>query len=104
MGFLEPQVVFCRWLAVETRHGTEFIPADVVGLPIELGATLDCESEGWVSLCEALRPYCEAEPEGVRLLEGFGARFSAPGYLDCSPWTVFETEEEALDYLAEEEC
>ena len=27
---------------------------------------------------------------------------SAPGYLDCSEWVVFESEAEALAYLAEE--
>src|SRR5262249_14471531 len=105
MSFMQPQVVFGRWLAVETRDGTEFIPADVVGpLPIELGATLDYESERWGELCEALRPCCVAEPEGVRLFEGYGARLSAPGFLDCTPWVVFETEKEARDFLAEEEC
>ena len=29
------------------------------------------------------------------------AGLSAPGYLDCTPWSVFETEEEAEQYLAE---
>ena len=32
---------------------------------------------------------------------GYGARLSAPGYLDCTDWCVFDTEQEAIDYLAE---
>ena len=34
-------------------------------------------------------------------LTGYGARLSAPGYMDCTDWTVFDTEQEAIDYLAE---
>ena len=32
---------------------------------------------------------------------GYGARLSAPGYLDCTEWAVFETEDEAREYLEE---
>jgi len=30
---------------------------------------------------------------------GWGARLSAPGYLDCTDWSVFDTEREAKEYL-----
>lgn len=33
---------------------------------------------------------------------GYGARFSAPGYMDCTDWNVFETEEEAEQYFEDE--
>ena len=32
---------------------------------------------------------------------GFGARLTAPGYLDCTDWCVLDTEQQAVDYLAE---
>ena len=32
---------------------------------------------------------------------GFGARLSTPGYMDCTEWCVFSTEQEAIDYLEE---
>jgi len=32
---------------------------------------------------------------------GVGARLSAPGYMDCTEWSVFDTEEEAQTYLDE---
>jgi len=33
--------------------------------------------------------------------KGYGARLSAPGYLDCTEWEVFDTEQEACSYLAD---
>jgi hypothetical protein len=37
------------------------------------------------------------------LLTGYLARFSAPGYLDCTEWAVFPSHEAAAAYLAEQE-
>ena len=41
--------------------------------------------------------------EYVKLIRGYGARFSAPGYMDCTEWCVFKTLKEAKDYLKEQE-
>jgi len=38
---------------------------------------------------------------GIRRVQGFGARLNAPGYLDCTPWAVFDTRAEAEEYLAD---
>ncbi len=32
---------------------------------------------------------------------GFGCQMSAPGYIDCSDWVVFATEEDCAKYLAD---
>ncbi len=37
----------------------------------------------------------------ISILEGFGCRMQAPGYLDCTDWTVCDTEEEAKKLLME---
>jgi hypothetical protein len=58
----------------------------------------------WAEVTDALRDYVECRPgkiDTVELIEGFGARLSAPGYMDCTEWCVFETEEEATTYLVE---
>lgn len=34
-------------------------------------------------------------------IQGWGARLSAPGYLDCTDWCVFDTAEEAKEHLRE---
>ena len=33
---------------------------------------------------------------------GYGARLSAPGYMDSTSWTVFKTREDAEEFLREE--
>jgi hypothetical protein len=50
---------------------------------------------------KTIQPYTEGTPLSWENVKGFGARLSAPGYLDCTEWTVFDTEDEAREYLAE---
>jgi hypothetical protein len=85
MSFMEPQVVKDRWYKCDTDNGIEFVPWDVV---------CDDTSKLW--------EFVSGKLEKFELIEGWGARLSAPGYLDCTDWCVFDTEQEAVDYLAEE--
>ena len=49
-----------------------------------------------------LHPYCDnTSAWSVTYIKGYGARLSAPGYMDCTEWAVFDTEEEAQEYLVE---
>jgi viroplasmin and RNaseH domain-containing protein len=48
-----------------------------------------------------IRDYVEDTPESWENIKGYGARLSAPGYLDCTEWSVFDTAEEAKAYLDE---
>ncbi len=53
---------------------------------------------------EELEGYSDAELAATGIMttvEGYGARLSAPGYMDCTEWCVFATEKEAREYLAE---
>ena len=72
MSFMQPQIVFDEWYEVETDDGMTFLPVDDVGY-------------------DSRR----------RIINGYGARLSAPGYLDCTEWTVFDTEKEAREFLKE---
>lgn len=102
MGFMEPEIVFGQWYEVETDNGTDFVPADVVGvLPIVKGEVVVHDHAQWEEIYTAVRPYCDGKLLEVTLREGYGARLSAPGYLDCTEWSVFETEEEAEAHLEE---
>lgn len=84
---MQPQIIHDAMWRIETTFGTELVPADVVGAQ----ATAD-----------DLRDYLEGdardnEPE---LVEGFFARLSAPGYMDCTEWAgPFSSETEARDYI-----
>jgi len=87
MGFMQRQITGkCIWFQVETSQSTEFIPDDVAGSNPDLEDLID---------------YCEGIPVSFEVIQGYGARLSAPGYMDCTEWTVFETEKEAEEYLEE---
>lgn len=84
MAFMTPQYEQGLWYEVETTHGTEIIPADLVG-----------EDGGG----EELKPYLEGKYVSHEMRSGVGVRLSASGYMDCTPWTVFNTVEEARAYV-----
>lgn len=74
-AFMEVQVVFGSWVMCELKNGdTVFVEDDY----------FDASDDEIV----------EHQP-----LVGWGARFNAPGHLDCSDWAVFDTESEAVEYL-----
>ena len=76
MAFMVPQYVEGQWAEVENRYGeSTYVPADCVEL--------------------------EDGERVVRTFEGVGCRLSAPGYMDCTEWAVFPTEEEAREYIRE---
>ncbi len=79
-----------KWYEVSGNNGTEFIPYDIVG-DIDIPAG----DEYLDALPESIASYCENTKGNIRLIEGYGARFSAPGYLDCTPWGVFQSIEDA---------
>jgi hypothetical protein len=105
MAFMEPQIEQGQWYEVETDNGIDFIPFDVIGdVGLQEGETANdwSQDDRQDAIVAAVRDYCEAAPHEVKLITGFGARLSAPGYLDCTPWCVFATEQEARDYLRDE--
>lgn len=88
--FMQPQIQFGKYYVVETVEGSEVIPFHVCG-PAETNADLALYCSG-----KAYEP--DEKPE---LLDGFVCRLSASGYLDCTDWQGFDTEQECKDSLAE---
>lgn len=88
MTFMQPQVMKGEFYEVDTNSGTCIIPADVVGKD---------------PTADMFDPYIA---DGVALAFekkiGFGARTSAPGFMDCTDWCLFNTEKEAWSYLIEQ--
>jgi len=83
MGFMEKQITKKRdWWEVDGTNGTEWFDQEDF---TEEEARDNYQGKVWSSTPR----------------EGFGARLSAPGYLDCTEWTVFDTAEEAEEYLQE---
>jgi hypothetical protein len=88
MTFMQKQVErFAAW-DVETTIGTELIPADLVGLNVNVDSfALYLQGE--------MRVDADGEFEATRV-EGWFCRLSAPGYMDCTEWSgPYETEQEA---------
>lgn len=96
MGFMEREITGLeKWIEIDGPCGTTWVPADVAGdvvVAVKLGNGSRAEEL-------ALQFYEGSTIWTVELKEGFGARLSAPGYLDCTEWSVFDTAEEAEQYL-----
>jgi hypothetical protein len=85
-GFMEPEIVRGEWVEVDGPCGVDAIPAEYVS----------------ALTADGVRDYTEnREIWSIEKRSGYGARFSAPGYMDCTEWSVFDTLQEAVDYLAE---
>lgn len=104
MSFMQPELVHGLWLRVDTMNGTWWVPEDLVG-PTFLKQYVAYEVE-WDSLEEDsnlkalvydLEDYVEADRTEIyelTLVEGWGGRMSAPGYTDCTEWTVLPERED----------
>lgn len=91
MAFMKPVVYKGEYYEVEANHGeTHIIPGEFAkpGSP-----------------ASALADYVDGtidNPDTVLVRQtGWLARMSAPGYMDCTDWTVHVSEHEAEAYLAE---
>ncbi len=85
MSFMQPQITHELFQIIEnTAEGTIVCPVSA------------CQ----YSNNEAASVY-GVDPEDVTAVFRFGARISAPGYLDCADWAVFDTEKKAAEYLLE---
>ena len=94
MSFMNPQIYEGDYFEVDTSTGTEIVPADIVGG----GRTASIA-------VEALLNYLEGTPDDadelIDIKRGWLARMSAAGYMDCTDWSAFDTQWEALAYLVE---
>jgi hypothetical protein len=94
MGAMKPEIVGpTEWWEVETNQGTYYVQCEFVGR----------ENVKAVALLDYL-PETTDTSDIMRweFKSGYGARLSMPGYLDCTDWSVHDTEREAKDCLAEE--
>lgn len=104
MPHMMPEITNCqKWIVVVGPMGNEFIPLDVWAKQ-EVQKVLNslAVEETQSTFSKWLCAYTEnSEAWHLRLIEGYGARLSAPGYIDCTEWCVLENENEAREYLEE---
>lgn len=85
--FMKPEIVFDTWHQIDGPLGVESYPGRYF-------------SRGEVDALAA--DNYAAGSYTVESVQGYGARWSAPGYMDCTDWTVYKTEQEAHEALEEE--
>lgn len=98
MGFMQIETMQDVWYQIETRDGTDYVPASVCGsLGLENGQSVDEESPEWQDLLERVHDYVEGHEisEICCIGKKWAARYSAPGYMDCTHWCLGETEADA---------
>lgn len=87
---LKPEVLHGEWWVVTDAFDEEeaFFPADLFTKEQAINAFLgNTNSLTRTGSCKGKT--------------GWGARLSAPGYLDSTEWSLFESEQEAQEYLME---
>lgn len=100
MSFMQNEITDAKqWVRVETDWGTEFVPADVLADCPNKDEVYDDEHVDFDYFKDALRDYVTAEITEMEVVTGYGARLSAPGYMDCTDWCVFDDQQEAEEYL-----
>ena len=109
MSFMQPEIVHGLWLRVDTQNGTWWLPETLVG-PVFLKQDVTYEVD-WPNLeldsklralVNDLEDFIEADRTEIyelTLVEGWGGRMSAPGYTDCTEWTVLPDREDVVAVL-----
>lgn len=99
MPFMQRQITEKQtWLELDGPHGIISIPYPSDQFDVEgTKAELDKETPDLSIFSDAY----PGEIWAASVIEGFGCRLSAPGYMDCTEWAVFQTEQECLEYLDE---
>ena len=118
--FMKPQIYEGKWIEVVCSDGTWWLPAvvegmDDLGIPMwwkgELtkiwknnsrvfSAQEASENMKFNCLLHFYEIYLPGHsPISFEVKQGFGARLSAPGYLDSTDWGFFGTYNEAKVYL-----
>ena len=90
MSHMRLQVIQGDWIEINGRDGTEWIEADLA--PLRPGHSLPTHGQ--------LAQYVQGSLRGavITMRRGwYGARYSAPGYMDRTDWIVCRTEAQARD-------
>ena len=103
-GHMTANVEFGTWLEVETGDGTVVIAADLAPAVLAgMQGTLTNNATDFDDRIAHLRDFFGLEDiREVARINGYGARLSASGYMDCTDWSVYETEQQAWDSLWEQ--
>jgi hypothetical protein len=125
MAHMQIETTHGIWYLVEVNGETHYVPPGMVSLDrLDAGQTKGIDdlrdeqeasnpilsradndgaaTEQWAGWINVLQPYVERamtfdSVDVIEAWEGWGARYSAPGYMDCTDWVLGDTEEEAVE-------
>lgn len=96
--FMQEQVTRkMDWYKIDGTTGITFLPMDDGPNHILVKAACGDSDE----LQELFGDFYNGTVQDVEPVIGYGARLLAPGYMDCTEWAVFDTAEQAAEYLTE---
>ena len=97
MAFMVPEYLEDTWYEIDTTAGITAVPQSVTG-------KYKGKKDDPKAIYKFFGDYLEVfKADDVWSLEvrkkAIGVRLQAPGYLDATDWSVFDTDEEAREYL-----
>jgi hypothetical protein len=89
------------WAVEAGAYGTYYVPGSIVRVPGYLkvgGRITPAEPNGlFEAFLANLADYVPPVPvDAIEVCEGYFARTSNPGYLDCTDWSFFRTKADAV--------
>jgi hypothetical protein len=106
VSFMKLYSDFETWYVVDGPTGGATIPAYAVGVgagraPFYPATRVVAKTDEFAKLCNALTDFYEGDAAklfSIEVTRGWCARYSAPGYLDCTDWCgPYSTEDEAIE-------
>jgi hypothetical protein len=99
MAFMQPEILLAIWVQIDGSHGITFLPGEVDSDLARALGEKHISDERMNELVEEAAPYYEGSIDSLEVVFGYGARMQAPGYMDCTEWSVFSTRTQAEAYL-----
>jgi len=97
MSFMQPEIYEASYWEVDGNCGVDIIPEFVhPTLPVDAS-----DKEVKAQIPQLMEFTESTEIYGAEIHTGFIGRYSAPGYMDCTPWVSGSTEREVAEYLEE---
>ena len=98
-GTMQPQIEQGAVYEVDTSDGTFFIPEDVIGY--QTPSLLNTENTKGAFL-DFTTVSCSDDIYDITYhADKYLARLSMSGYMDCTDWTMHDTEQEAINCLVD---
>jgi hypothetical protein len=103
-SFMKPEMFQGHYVEIDGDNGIAIIPLENISISLETGDDADygeLSEDDMEEVAQAYQNHFEgnAEPCFVRVDFGYIYRLSASGYMDCTDYSVAESEEKALKEL-----